>query len=1143
MSKFLSGFKTECPLTNATINTSSNIIISNNNLLNFSILNFDNSSVDIEIINSRITSNINFTIRNITINDGSVINATGKGYSGGTLTGSGTGGATYTGSGGSYGGRGGYISAYLGLAYGDPLKPTDLGSGGSSSGGNKGGNGGGSIYINATNKIILDSQLIADGANGIAAAVDYGGGSGGSILLYSYNLTGTGNLSARGGPSRNGNSGGGRIAVYYNHTTLNFSKLGVAGQSNTLATSTGTFIAVNQIYNNATIYAWNWNSSVDLSIYSNITFVSANTSLDNSDIIRVDNNFIFDGQSYFNCRANYTHSVTISEIGNGNMSKFLSGFKTECSLTNATINTSSNLLMTNNNLFNFSIINLDNNGIDFIIENSKVYGNINFTIRNFSLDINSWLNSTGKGYSGPFGIGNSSGRTGASYGGLGGSTSAKTYGNPLEPKDLGSGTGGSPANGVGVGGGTIFLNISNKLTLDGVVSADGMGPSKAGGADAGGAGSGGSILLYTYNLTGTGNLSAKGGDIRDNSPDSSGGGGGRIAVYYNYTTMNFLKSNVSGGESDTSYSRAEPGTFIAIDIRNNIATIIEAFEFNASHFVNDSKFKPFANSSFTFENITFRGGDEIRISSNISFNITNLNWSTTKINTSDYYLEIIYENIFNDSLTIYKVNNSFNLSIERRNIARIDFLSNLSYLTNISAAINISPNFVKVNSTLIPKLNMSSRLTFYNVTGDNGIPLYDINDNDNFIICRYDRCSQKNFTADLKKFSVVVSSFTTYTTINDSVQPNIIFTYPTEINNTYVNRNWIFINTTIIETNPDNSTYLLMNGTGVVNSTLFYMTNSSANNTINFTTLTDGNFLGLTEGIYNYNVTVIDLANNKNTTETRTITLDRTAPVVSFNLTTTPDLEVDNIIAIGLDIIETNTANITYNIYNLTGLTNSTVYTMYDRHSNTSISKPLTETILFKYGINVTDKANNIGNTPIRTVDNSPVPVTPPTGGSTGSSTNNGGSGGSGGEPKLTVIDNQPPLKIIESDTGKTEGIIQTPHGEVNFRVTDKGGIFALNINSSQGAAEIGLTFINASYGINVPKLDIKLKNGGKLKLVPTIDFKLPVIDTLSLLLLIILLIIIISYEYYRYKKKEELSKVPPHLRYVPITRPITSFR
>ena len=79
--------------------------------------------------------------------------------------------------------------------------------------------------------------------------------------------------------------------------------------------ATGTFIAVDQRFNNATIiHGWNWNSSVDLSIFNNITFVSANTTIDNNDIIRIDNNFQFDGQSYINCKTNLTRQITISEI-------------------------------------------------------------------------------------------------------------------------------------------------------------------------------------------------------------------------------------------------------------------------------------------------------------------------------------------------------------------------------------------------------------------------------------------------------------------------------------------------------------------------------------------------------------------------------------------------------------------------------------------------------------------------------------------------------------------------------------------------------------------------------------------------------------------------------------------------------------
>ena len=51
------------------------------------------------------------------------------------------------------------------------------------------------------------------------------------------------------------------------------------------------------------------------------------------------------------------------------------------------------------------------------------------TLRNLSIDLSSWLNATGKDMNDLLGIGNSSGRNGASYGGFGGGGAARPYGN------------------------------------------------------------------------------------------------------------------------------------------------------------------------------------------------------------------------------------------------------------------------------------------------------------------------------------------------------------------------------------------------------------------------------------------------------------------------------------------------------------------------------------------------------------------------------------------------------------------------------------------------------------------------------------------------------------------------------------------
>lgn len=83
----------------------------------------------------------------------------------------------------------------------------------------------------------------------------------------------------------------------------------------------------------------------------------------------------------------------------------------------------------------------------------------------------------------------------------------------------------------GAGGGTIFLNVTNLLEIDGALSADG--------ADAlpqGGGGSGGSVWIYCYIIKGFGKITANGGSSPEDTSVShfhgGGGAGGRIAVYF-----------------------------------------------------------------------------------------------------------------------------------------------------------------------------------------------------------------------------------------------------------------------------------------------------------------------------------------------------------------------------------------------------------------------------------------------------------------------------------------------------------------------------------------------------------------------------------------------------------------------------------
>ncbi|HLC85761.1 MAG TPA: hypothetical protein VJG30_00545, partial [Candidatus Nanoarchaeia archaeon] len=172
------------------------------------------------------TTIINITTGNLSIEVGGLINATGTGYAGGANSGNGPGGAINRSAGGSFGGRGGTLlntgvgSRAAASVYGNPLEPLDIGSGGAGDGTRIGYGGGGSVLINVTQELSLQGRILADGNKTTQSSFNVGAGSGGSILVYTYNLTGSGNFSAKGGVGRNAPGGGGRIAIYYNYSTL-----------------------------------------------------------------------------------------------------------------------------------------------------------------------------------------------------------------------------------------------------------------------------------------------------------------------------------------------------------------------------------------------------------------------------------------------------------------------------------------------------------------------------------------------------------------------------------------------------------------------------------------------------------------------------------------------------------------------------------------------------------------------------------------------------------------------------------------------------------------------------------------------------------------------------------------------------------
>ena len=105
----------------------------------------------------------------------------------------------------------------------------------------------------------------------------------------------------------------------------------------------------------------------------------------------------------------------------------------------------------------------------------------------------------------------------------------------------------------------------------------------------------------------------------------------------------------------------------------------------------------------------------------------------------------------------------------------------------------------------------------------------------------------------------------------DTISPGISFVSPSDANWGAVTRNFILVNVSANDANFVNLTLDFYNSAGLVN-----QTTSLASSVFS-------NYSGLSDGNYSFNATVFDLAGNANRTETRTIWVDATFPVIDIN--------------------------------------------------------------------------------------------------------------------------------------------------------------------------------------------------------------------------------------------------------------------
>lgn len=446
-------------------------------------------------------SNVNLhVLGDLVVAGGSQINVEGRGYPLGDDRGPGAGTRLdWAGSGGSHGGLGGWsvTGAAPTTQYDSLLEPTLLGSQGGNADGGPGTAGGGALRLVVDGTLTVNGALNANGAG--APPGNAGGGAGGSIWLTVAKLAGTGTISANGGPGEwvdGGGGSGGRIAVYY-------------GENNFAGAITTFGGGGNQRGGAGTLYTRKNGTAFGQLLVHNGGAWGNYTPLTSPEAFQ----------------------LTLAEMAN---------VYPVTPLTVRDLEVRTNTVLTHLTGQNRCEINVLNNAI--VAEGGSI-------------------NTDGRGY--PLGtdLGPGAGvqlnccGSGGGHGGQGGTTEGGAaggapYGSITEPLELGSAGGNSESGPGPAGGGVVRLIVSNTLTVNGVVTANGVN----GTINNTGGGAGGSIYLTAGTIAGSGRILADGGS--GEWVDGGGGGGGRIALHANTLAFNGAVYARGGG----GYQRGGAGT-------------------------------------------------------------------------------------------------------------------------------------------------------------------------------------------------------------------------------------------------------------------------------------------------------------------------------------------------------------------------------------------------------------------------------------------------------------------------------------------------------------------------------------------------------------------------------------------------------
>jgi hypothetical protein len=527
---------------------------------------------------SALSNRVHLVCDSLVVEGGGRINVDAKGYGGGWAAngianfdsygiGPGAIAAAYPGA-GSYGGRGGEqfstTPAYRsGNLYGDYAAPTGPGSGGGSTDGRAGyagGNGGGAVRIEAAGHVLVNGAITANG--GLASQYS-SPGSGGAIWISCRTIGGTNGLvSATGLSADRGGGGGGRVAITYNPVE----QAALPSPELSLSTRGGLGTGVSPVRDGdiGSLYLTDWsllgeviNDAGKLFLETGLPAGFDRLNVSNGWIrfpeggyaLTVTNDVVvqgptgrldFGGNQHYSSSGlwsplNTASAATTVEVGGSVILTNAGQMGLVSAPTNAAAGPAGGWLVVNGRLEVGSQSEL------FLYSSQTNGGSYRILCGDLVIRTNGGVYANGAGFAGgrnSSGLGYGGGRySGGGHGGYGGAYDIDNLGrgaaygasNRVVHCGSGGGAGDSLAryqNSAGFGGGLIWIEAVNGMTVDGAIQASGG----AGGVNYSSGGAGGGIYLACRRWAGraTGQVRANGGSSGGGT--GGGGGGGRIHI-------------------------------------------------------------------------------------------------------------------------------------------------------------------------------------------------------------------------------------------------------------------------------------------------------------------------------------------------------------------------------------------------------------------------------------------------------------------------------------------------------------------------------------------------------------------------------------------------------------------------------------